>query len=499
MSKIKGFFKKYLSTSDSLTLKEELGYCGGIFGNTMGQDSVHTYGDKFSRNFMGVEPIDIQKKDNIVEIISFFIPPLAGALYDTDRGKGKMSYVRMAIGSAPIPFAIASMLLFIVPFAQSDKNFFWVLAFNLLFTIADNFFDMSMTTLGLRMTPNASDRKNFFTLSSIASTLGSMLPGWVIPIIVGMTDDPHKKQWLYFFIALVFCVIGFAAMFGCFVAVKDKPVVSLGLKDEEEEKIHWNKDIIKAILHNRPFIVTQISTITDTVRQITYSFLPYLYEDTFDDYGMKAIIDAISGLFSYLGLFAVPVVGNKISARNILAGGYGYTAFFYALMSLFNFKFNLDNIRKKRYIIGILIGLAGMPNAAQGAARRIIVADSTDYMEWYSAEKLGKPLRSDGILSAAQSIFGKVVSLVKTNGYNICMRAIKYKSTNSARGEVNIQSNDTLRGIFRVISLCGLVGNILSAVCFLFDSYDGERKEQIQSRLSEIRQKKDEKLDEYMN
>ncbi len=474
--------------STNLSIKEQLSYAGGIFGNAMGQDSVHTYGDKFARNFMGVDENQMLIKENITTIVSFFVPPIAGALYDKQQKRGS-TYLRRFSLIMPIPFAITSLLLFIVPSSSAAFNFIWSLACTLIFEIADAFFDIAMATLGLRMCDVPSDRKNFFTMSSLASSLGSMLPGWIIPIIVGSTNDPIMKEKLYFIVALVFAIIGFGSMLLPYFMVKDRPAIAIGAR-QDDKKLQWSKEKVLAILHNRPFIVLQFSLLSDMIRQITYSLLPYLYEDTLGDIRMKAIIDTISGTLAYGGLLTVPFIGNKVSARNILVGGYSYTAFFYAIMSMFNINFNLEKIRKKRYIIGILIGFAGMPNYAQGASRKIIVADSTDYMEWYSEKTYGSAIRSDGILSSAQTLIGKFINLARANLYNLIFKFIGYKSKDLTSGKPTVQTPETLKGIFRTFTLCGLLGNTLSAIAFLFDNYTGKKKEAIYAELLEMRKKR---------
>lgn len=490
----------------TLSLKEQLGYSGGIFGNTMGQDSVHTYGDIFARDFMGISSQDLQKICNISAVFNFINPAIAGALFDKNRKNGKMTFVRMALGISPLPFAISSMLLFVVPSSGALFNFLWNLLSGRIFSLADCFFDTAMNTLALRMVPEAKDRKNFFTLISLASTLGSMLPGWIIPFFVDKArqmGDYHAEQWAYFKPALVFCILGLISMYMTFIFVKDRPVVALSIREEDREKVHWNWQTLSAILHNRPFIVNEFALLFDSIRQITYSMLPYFYKDTFGDYKLKPIIDAVSGTLSYAGLFAVPFVGTKVSARNMMMGGYGYTGLFYVAMSLLNIGFgkkdsvtvqDIENLRKKRWLVGFLVGFAGMPNAAMGAARRIIVADSTDYMEWYSEKKYGTPMRSDGILSGAQTLINNAIGLLKANIYNYLFSAIGYQSINSKDNptiEVNengtYQSNETLRGIFRVVTLCGLIGNICASLCFLFDNYSGKRKQEINEELAAMR------------
>ena len=485
-------FKNSVFSVNSVSLKEQLGYSSGIFGNCMGQDSRGTYSDKFNRNFMGISNSMLLLKGNIATVLSFIVPPVAGAMYDTPTKQGKRSNLRTALMSAPIPFAISSLLLFIVPSTSPLFNFIWVLFFDLIFLISDTFFDIALSALALKIVSAPRDRKNFYTLSSLASTLGSMLPGWIIPIIVGSTDDVQKQQWLYFFIAFGFCVIGIATMYVPYFTIDQKRDFIMQAPQtpkEAEEKIKWDRKTVRMILHNRPFVVLQISIIFDTIRRVTYDTLPYLYDDTFGDYKMKAIIDMISGALSYVGLFAVPFIGNRVSARNMMAGGYAYTGFFYVLMSLFNVRFNIKNIRKKRYLVGLLIGLAGMPNAAIGAAKKMLVADSTDYMEWYARKNFNEQIRSDGMLIAAQNIVNKFADLLKTNLYNGLFSLIGYKTKDPGSKVRPVQTNSTLRGIYTVVTLCGLIGNLLAAITFLFDNYTGKRRERIFNELVEMRAK----------
>ena len=489
-SKMTALRQTYLDNA-SVSNKEQFGYAGGIFGNAMGQDSTDTFSDKFERNFMGLSNSMLMLKGNISTILGFFIPPVAGTLYDMPA-KGKRSHLRTALLIAPVPFAVSSMLLFVVPTSNMLYNFIWTLFFSIFFSIADTFYDIALNTLALKMVSDPDDRKKFFTFESIAATLGSALPGGIIPIFVGLTDDAERQKWVYFFVALGFCIIGVAAMYAPYMTIQER--AAFYLPDEEnknKEKVKFDRHNLAAILHNRPFVVLQLATVFDTIRQITYKLLPYLYDDTLDAYEMQTVVGGVSGVLSYVGLMAVPFVGKSISARAMLIGGYSYTAFFYAVLSLFNFRFSVASIRKKKFIIGACIALAGIPNAAQGAARKIIVADSTDYMEWYAEKHYGIPIRSDGLLSATQNIVGKVNALLKTNLYNGLFGVIRYQSNDLSGNAKPVQTDATLHGIYLVATLCGLLGNLLPALSFLLDNYSGKRKDAIYSELLEMRRERE--------
>ncbi len=474
-----------IKNNPSFTIKEQLGYAGGIFGNAMGQDSIDTFDDIFIRTYMFAEKdfYLITIIENILMFLGFITPPVAGSILDTPARPGKKTPSKILTGTMPLPFTIASLLLFIVPSADPIRNFIWFLVFKLIFKTVDTFYDLSLNTLSLRMTNNANDRKNFYTVATLAASLGSMCPGWVIPVIVETSKDPTRQKQLYFICALIFGVLGLATMLAPYFTLEEKLKV---VKKPEKAAIVWDRQTISTLLHCRSFIILELATFFEQIRQLSYKLLNYMYRDVFGLYKMKVAIDAVSGVLSYVGLGAVPVLGRKFSARTILCGGFAYTGFFYTLMSLFAIKFNVNKIRKYKWLIGVMIGLAGMPNNAISASKKIIVGDATDYMEWYSEKTFGTPIRSEGLVSAAQSVFGNVFNLIRTNFYNIAFQKIGYKSASA--GEAVTQTTGALKGIFLMFTLCGVVGNFLASGSYLFDNYTGRKKDGILKELEKMRE-----------
>lgn len=480
--------KSKITDNPSFTVREQIGYAGGIFGNAMCQDSAGTYADKFFRNFMGIKSSQMTVMANIHTVLNFISPTVAGALIDTPVKPGQRTPTKRILMITPVPFALVTCMLFLVPFSEPVKNFIWALVLKAVYNTVDCFYDLSLNSLSLRMTTNSKDRKNFYTVSTLASALGSMLPGWIIPIIVSRSDDPVMQKWLYFLIALVFAVLGVVTMYMPFFTLNEK--IKVKERKGKTNNIVWDKKTISTLLHSRSFVVTQIANIFEQIRQISYNLLPYIYDDTFNDYGMKAIIDAISGTLSYAGLLSVPFISNVFSARTVMSGSFAFTGFFYGIMALFGINFNLEKIRKRRYIIGMLIGISGMPNNAISASKKVIIGDATDYMEWYSEKEYGEPIRSEGLITATQGILGNINSFIRANIYNIAFGFIKYKeSTVSGAGKAVkvVQSSQTLKGIYRFFTLAGVIGNFLASASYLFDNYSGKRKEMILQQLEEMR------------
>lgn len=484
MSKLKQLKDEFFN-NPSFTLKEQLGYAGGTFGNAMGQDTVYTYSDKFSRDFLGISADNLILAGNVISGINIATPVAAGAVNNIRPRPGRASMTSRMLKITPLPFAVFSLLLFIVPSGSPAFNFVWAFFLGILFRIVDTFFDVSLTTISLRMTANPKDRKNFYSFAQLAQTLGSMLPGWILPIIVGRFDEAAQKQWAYFFITLGFSLLGVAGMFAPAFTLKEKVGAMLEEDEEKNSRAKLNRETAVAVLRNRPLMVLLLSSVFEAVRKVTYETLPFLYENTLGNMGMKAIVDMISGSLSYVGLLLVPILGERLSSRSLMITGYTWTGACYVLMSFLHIGFTVERVRKFRWVIGALIGLAGMPNAAMSATDRIVMADSTDYMEWYSFKRYGSALRSDGTIVAVKSLVGNFNGFLRTNIYNIAFKLIGYKS--GTGGENLAQTDSTLHGIFSICTVCSLIGNFVPALIFLFNNFTGKKRDQILKELEELR------------
>ena len=83
---LKNSFKR-LVNNPSLTLKEQLGYASGRFGNEMGQDVVGTFLTIFLAKYVGIEAAMITVFMGVSRILNVLCDPVAGTILD--RGLGK--------------------------------------------------------------------------------------------------------------------------------------------------------------------------------------------------------------------------------------------------------------------------------------------------------------------------------------------------------------------------------------------------------------------------
>lgn len=470
-SKVKEGFKKVMN-NPSFTWKEQLGYSGGCFGNSMGQDMIGTFITLFLAKYVGIQAAMITVLMLVPKIVTIVADPVLGTMLDRGVGRNKRSMTKPFLLLAPFPLTITSILLYVVPAQNMTFRLVWVFCFYLLFSISDAIYDMSMLTMSVRMTKNPHDRKNFFTVAQFASSLGTTLPGGIIPIFISMYKSDFSAQGkIYFIGALVFGILGLGTMLLPYFTLNEKnPTLSIA-----KPKVTLNA---KAILSNKPLLLLLASTVIESVRQICYGALAFFYLETLNAFWLSTVVGSVSVVLSYLGILLVPFLGKKMSSRSMLAYSYLYSATCYGLLLITGYK--------SLFLVGTLIAISGFSNGLMSVARKMLLADSTEYMEWKTWKKYGTPVRSDGMVMAVNSMANKINSLWKDLLLPAGLALIGYVSATVIDGQTIevTQSAETLKGIFFLVAVPGFLGNLVPGIIMLFDNYTGKRKEAILAELA---------------
>ncbi len=474
-SKMKTAWNKVIH-NPTFTMKEQLGYSSGILGNSMTQDVEAYVLTLFLARFMGIDSAVILILMAAAKIVNIIVDPIAGVLLDKTTKSGR-SMTKAMLLLSPIPLAVSSILLFIVPGLQLSARIAYVFVFYLLYCIADGFYDIAMMTISARMTTNPSDRKNFYTISQFASTFGGMLPSGLIPIFVAAYMEYEATVYLIF--AIVFGLIGLAMMLVPYFTLKEKTAAKW--RKPASAKLNF-----KALLLNKPMWLLIVSNVISSVRTICYGLLAFFYLETLEAFWMATVVGAISATLSYVGIALVPFIGSKISSRDIIAYGYLLTGIMYIILLIAGYQ--------SFVLIAICIGIAGFPNGAMSAAKKILLADSTDYMEYRMWKKHDEPIRCESMVFALNSMAGKLSGLWKDLLLPAGLVIIGYVSAKSfGPTTINVvQSTQTLNGIFYLLTATGIAGNLIPALIMFFDNYTGKRKENILKELYEMRAKKEE-------
>lgn len=463
----------------TFTLKEQLGFASGMFGNTMGQDMVGTFLVLFLTDYMGIKTGVVTVLMLVAKIVNIVGDPVAGAILDRPGGNSKRGKARPFLLFSPFPIAVTSVFLFVVPSLSYQSRLIYVFVFYLVYCISDTFYDMSLMTVSARMTNNPKDRKNFYTVAEFASTLGSMLPGGVIPLILSIPifeGNYVGQKNVYLISTIIFAAVGLAMMVIPYFTLREK---TLDFKPKKE-KVNLN---FKAILHNKPLLLLSSAMLVDSIRQVCYGALTYFYFKTLNAPWVSTVTGVISSTLSYVGIALVPFLGRKFSPRDLVIFGYAYTGIFYLFLLLTGYK--------SLALVTVIIGISGATSGLVRTSRRVLIADSTDYMEWKTWKKYGVPIRSEGMVFAVSSMANRISGFGKDLLLPLGLTAVGYISATvlpDGSTVEAVQSAKTLQGIFYLVTIPGVVGSFVPALIVLFDNYTGKRRDNILHELNEMRE-----------
>ncbi len=471
--KAKNYVMNLLS-NDSFTMKEQLSFSGGLFGNSMAQDICNTFMTLFLVSYMGIPSEVLIPLMLVSKITNIVLAPIAGAVLDLGIGKSGKSVVRPMLLFTPIPLAISTILLFYVPAISLTARIVYVFIFYFIFIVADGFYDMALLTMSTRMTTNMDDRKTFYSIAEFAGTLGAALPAGLIPIILALFDDSFDvEKNVYLACTITFAVLGCAGMILPYLNLREKTLTTY---KKTKQSIN-----VKYIATNKPLVLVTIGQVFDSFRQVTYSALPFFYLHTLDAFWVSAVIGIISGALSYVSIALVPFLGKWFSARDMIVFSYTFTGVCYLLLLLVGYQ--------SIFLIILLVGIGGFPNGMARAARRIILADSVDYMEYKTYKKYGEGVRSEGMVFAVNSMANRINSLWKDLLLPIGLVYIGFKSAEVIDGVTieAVQTPEALVGLFYLVTIPALVGNFIPAIVMACDNFTGKRRVAILEELKVFR------------
>ena len=119
-------------------------------------------------------------------------------------------------------------------------------------------------------------------------------------------------------------------------------------------------------------------------------------------------------------------------------------------------------------------------------------------MEWKSYKKYGIAQRNEGMIFAFSTMVSRITALWKELLINGGLALIGYQSAQNIGGQMveAVQTPATLHGIFLLVAIPGIIGNLIPAIIMMFDNFTGKRKEKIMAELEEIRAEAKARLEE---
>ncbi|MDR2634423.1 MAG: glycoside-pentoside-hexuronide (GPH):cation symporter [Clostridiales bacterium] len=454
-----------LTEKTYLTRKNKLSFAWAGFGQNLIINFVNSYILFFYTDIflIGAAPAGILMI--VARIWDALNDPIMGTIVDKTRSRwGKMRPYLLFI---PIPLALSTIALFIVPHGFSNVGkivyaYITYIIWGMIYTVCD----VPFWGLPSALTPNPKERLSFISFSRLFHAVGGASVMLILPLITGLVGDQSGYTLAAVLIGIVGADLFYLAFFG--TSERNK---NLG-------KAPTLKECVKYLKINKPLQCVVGANILGFMRSMPvvagmYVATYLVKERPFNINGatLNTVIVASWAVAGYIGMIFTPKICAKINYRQI----YYISAVVGAAFSvaLFFVGSNMYFIMTALLFCGLCYGVSSNVNYS-------MIADSVEYVEW----KTGK--RAEGVTASFQTLMNKTMSAFQTGLVALILLIINFKQPVEINGETiqQIQSQTVLNGLFFSITILPAIGWILSALPMKFYTFVGAEREKAAEELA---------------
>ncbi|MFW5779915.1 MAG: MFS transporter [Bacillota bacterium] len=402
--------------------------------------------------------------------------PIMGTIVDKTKTKrGKMRPYLMVI---PIPLAISTILLFMIP----DISYAWKVVYAygtyLLWGMVYTICDVPFWGLASVMTPNPKERISFISFSRLIHTIGGALPVLIIPLFVdGIAGGNNAKGFPMAGIAIG--IVGAALFSLSYFGTKERCT--------KKEKAPTLKECAKLLAVNKPLRYVVMANVFGFMRTMpvvasmyiaTYIIGPQtIFDINFSPTMLNITIFAGWGVAGYIGMLTTPLVCKKINYKQIY--------FICAALGVFG-SLLLLVLGAKLWSIMLCMLICGLSFGYTSNINYTMIADSVDYVEW----KTGR--RTEGVTISFQTLMNKLMYALQIGLVSLVLIIINFVEPKNVDGELvtQAQTEFTQKGFFFMITVIPAIGWLISAIPMKFYNFIGEERERAHIELGKMREQK---------
>lgn len=405
----------------------------------------------------------------VARIWDAFNDPIMGTIVDKTRTKwGKM---RPYLLFTPIPLALSTALLFIIPDIGTTGKIVYAYITYIIWGMVYTICDVPFWGLASVMTPNPKERISFISISRLVHTIGGALPILIIPLFVKLMGGNERG---YTTAGIVIGIIGAALFSLSFWGTKERCI--------KTEKTPSLKETLGYLRINKPLLYVVLANVIGFMRALPIVSSMYIATYILNDSSFNILIVGAWGVAGYIGMLLTPMICKKLNFRQIY-----YLA---AVIGIFG-SLLLFLLGRNIYAITVCLFLCGFPYGVAANINYTMIADSVEYVEW----KTGK--RTEGITVSFQTLMNKLMTALQSGLVALMLIFINFVQPIKINGELiaQAQSEATLNGFFLLITILPAIGWLLSAFPMKFYSFIGAEREKAHQELAEMRLKAKTELD----
>lgn len=382
-----------------------------------------------------------------------------GALIDkTNTRWGKARPWLLA--AAPL-IPVGMVLLLNVPMGWSDsgKLVYAYLTYIFLNCIVYTIYGVAHPALLARMTIDSEDRTLTSVVCSICNNVSGVIIGSIVPVMA------LKLGWSKS--SVILGVTAGILMLITFLGVKEKVGID-GVTGRVNTKEVPMKEALPVVLKNKYFyIIMLIGMFTLILNANAIGSMVFYCNEVVGDPMFMTSLMSIGQIPGILILFFMPAISKRVGKHFFMLAGVGMCLVGFVVLGL------ADGNRTMT-LVGTILRSTGISPVFAGIYAYI--ADIADFGEWKSG------MRTEGLISAAQSLGGKIGIGIGSAITGWVLAASGYV------GGAASQSVEAVNGIKFAFGWLGVILSICLLVCILFldvEKYMPEVKKHLDRKYSQ--------------
>ncbi len=418
------------AVSEKVTRGERYSYAGYFLGQNIFYTLISQFLMLYYTDVLGITSIAVGTLFFIARIWDAINDPIMGVLVDKAKLKGGKFKPWVHIGIFSMP--ISTALVFIqIDGSMSTKILYAYLTYilwDMLYTMSD----VPIYALSTVITKDVNERVKIISAGRIMAFIGTLLASVVtIPVVQKMGWTPG---------VMFLCFIGFLTM----LPVKYKTYERVKPQTVSTPSV---KDLFTFLFSNKYILIFNAALIVCSITNTLMPSLNYFVKYNLGSEGLISIVTLAAMLPSLVVPFLLPVLVKRFGKKSILLT----SAALFSVVSVLSFLVGYRNLA----VVLILTAIRGIGYSVPIILTGMFTVDCVEYGAYKSGHRL------EGITFSAQTFTAKLTSAISGATSSFLLAFYGYKAN-------MVQSEEALKGIFKMFTLFPVIGYVLMFIIILF-------------------------------
>lgn len=427
----------------AVTRREYLGYFSYGFGQCFSYGLLGSFILFFYTDILGISALAASTIFLIARVWDAVNDPMVAGFMDTRRTKsGKFKgYLKFA----PLFVVISTILCFFSPDLAIQWKVLYAAITYILWGTVYTVSDIPFWSISAVITNDPQTRTNLVTAANLGVFAGIGMVGSLVLLLVGLFGQGSLATG-YFVAVIIIMLAGYGFMMFGHSTIRERVEPSAG------EKVTM-KDVFKNLMVNRHLFKMLAIFFLNLFMNIVNGIILYFFIYNMGNENLMSIY-GLMGTFAALGFFLIPNLTKKFRKKDLLAA-------IIMLDIIVRIVFYFTGYQNVTMLL-VMLMLTQLFHASLGPVMSSMIAETIEYSE----VKTGR--RCEAITFSGQTFMGKLSAAVAGSLTGLILIAIGYVP------EAAVQSEQTLKGLFMVVSLLPVAGGLIRLAILRYYTYTEE-------------------------